>query len=312
MASLLRRGANEVPCAYIRFLVPMDLHPGCTSVESICDLWWHELLGDKWPGMTRNVEFHPQPLEFISPGPAGPRHELRGLAIFTISSSLLRQAPRVRDLEVPILSTAALPTYFMDFPSAVGPEVMHLLHGGLDSSAAVGRIYRSPGHATETPRGRVEIRFANHTSSLTRELLMRRIRGRLPVGVCFASVDLFTDAGSLLAEVGHADAINTFWNMCSGAIFLAKSTVLLTTESAPETWQTTMDAMLRNDTDSAILKLRHRPSRHGGRHFATPSALPARLAATRRAKQTRGGSTTLQAITDVEIKGHLHADEHAL
>ncbi|CAK0836449.1 unnamed protein product [Prorocentrum cordatum] len=246
--------AVKVPRDCIRFFVPLDLHPGCAGVESICDLWWRDLSGDKWPGMALNVDIHPRPFEFISPGPAGPRRELRGLAIFAVSSSLLCRAPRVRDLGAPILAVAALPTCIMVFPSAVGPQ--------------------------ETPSGRVEMRFAT----------------RAP----------------LVVEVGHAGAIGAFCNVCSGALFFAKSAVLLAAEAAPETWQAAVDAMLQNGPDSAEFKLKRRPSRHGGWQFAAPSALQARLAAARHARQTRGGAASLQAVADVEIKGRLHAGEHAL
>ena len=251
-------------------------------------------------------------MEFVSPGPAGPRHELRGLAVFTISTSLAREPPKILDLESPVVAIAPLPTYLVDFPSTLGAEVMAVLCNNLGPSTTIGRIYRSPGHTAESPRGRVEVRFACNTSRLDQELLIRHARRALPAGVCFASQDLYTEPGCLIAELGHADVVASIWAICSGALFLSKSTLLLTTEASAGTWQQAMDTMMRNDPDSAVYKLKWRPSRHGGRPFATPSALPARIAATRRAKQTRGTASTVQAITDVEIKGHLHADEHAL
>ncbi|CAK0883473.1 unnamed protein product [Prorocentrum cordatum] len=312
VASLLRRSANEVPCQYIRFIVPLDLHPGCSTSEAICDLWWHDFLSENCAAMIRNVEFHPQPMEFVSPGPSGPRHELRGLAIFTVSSILSRQPPRVREMEAPILTLEALPTYAVDFPSAVGVEVMQALFAGAGQSAQIGRIYRSPGHSEETPRGRVKIRYPLHKPRLEQELLMRQVRLLLPAGACFASQDLFTDPGALIAELGHADAINSIWSLCSGALFLGKNRLLLTTEAAAGTWQVTMDSLIRNDPDTAVYKLKHRPSRHGGRPFSSPSALLARIAATRCAKQSRGASSPTQAIADVTITGRLHADEHAV
>ena len=141
---------------------------------------------------------------------------------------------------------------------------------------------------------------------------MRQVCRLLPAGVCFASQDLFTEPGALIAELGHADAITSIWNLCSGALFLGKSRLLLTTEAAAETWQATMDTLIRNDPDTAVYKLKHRPSRHGGRAFSSPSALLTRIAATRRAKKSRGASSTTQAIADVTITGRLHADEHAV
>eukprot|EP00959_Pyramimonas_sp_CCMP1952_P432942 9066257-Pyramimonas_sp.AAC.1 len=189
---------------------------------------------------------------------------------------------------------------------------MTVLCNHLGHSPKIGRIYRSPGHTAESPRGRVEVRFTSTTSRLNQEAVMRHARQILPTGVRFASQDLYTEPGSLIAELGHADVIASIWALCSGALFLSKSTLLLTTEATASTWQQAMDTLMRNDPDSAVYKLKWRPSRHGGRPFASPSALPARIAATRRTKQTRGTTSTVQAITDVEIKGHLHADEHAL
>ncbi|CAK0813875.1 unnamed protein product [Prorocentrum cordatum] len=312
LSALLRRSTDRVPCEYVRIIAPLDLFPGCATVESICDLWWHDLLGEKWTALRRRVDFHPQPMEFVSPGPAGPRHELRGLAVFTISTSLVREPPKILDLESPVVTAAPLPTYLVDFPSTLGAEFMTVLCNHLGHSPKIGRIYRSPGHTAESPRGRVEVRFTSSTSRLNQEAVMRHARQILPTGVCFASQDLYTEPGSLIAELGHADVIASIWALCSGALFLSKSTLLLTTEATASTWQQAMDTLMRNDPDSAVYKLKWRPSRHGGRPFASPSALPARIAATRRTKQTRGTTSTVQAITDVEIKGHLHADEHAL
>lgn len=141
---------------------------------------------------------------------------------------------------------------------------------------------------------------------------MRHARRLLPAGVSFASEAIYTDLGSLIAELGHADALVSVWALCSGALFLSRSTLLLATEASADTWQQAMDTMMHNDPDTAVYKLKWRPSRHGRRPFGMPSALPARIAATRRAKQTRGTSSAVQAIADVEIKGHLHDDEHAL
>ena len=71
LSALLRRGSNN-PCEYVRFIVPLDLFHGCATVESICDLWWRDLMGEKWAALLRRVELHPQPMEFCLPRSGGP------------------------------------------------------------------------------------------------------------------------------------------------------------------------------------------------------------------------------------------------
>ena len=80
----------------------MDLFPGCDSFEAIRDLWWHDLLGEQWAPLIKNIEIHPYPLEYITPGTSGPRHELRGLAVFTISAGMVRQRPTIVFPEAPL------------------------------------------------------------------------------------------------------------------------------------------------------------------------------------------------------------------
>ena len=153
LSALLRRGSDNIPCEHVRFIVPLDLFHGCATVESICDLWCHDLMGEKWTALIRRTEFHPQLVEFVSPGPAGRRHELRGLAIFTVSTSLLQEPPTIGELDSPVLEVAPSPTYLVDFPSMFGADVMGVLDRLQRSAgfiAAQAILARPPGAASRS------------------------------------------------------------------------------------------------------------------------------------------------------------------
>eukprot|EP00959_Pyramimonas_sp_CCMP1952_P239773 5010678-Pyramimonas_sp.AAC.1 len=71
-----------------------------------------------------------------------------------------------------------------------------------------------------------------------------------------------------------------------------------------------MDRTLHEDPETAVLKLQYKPSRHGGRQFAVPSATPQQLAALRRRRGPRSRrAAALEAVTDVDIRGYASIDE---
>ena len=88
--------------------------------------------------------------------------------------------------------------------------------------------------------------------------------------------------------------------------------VLLASDAEPDTWQEVMDKMLQEDPLGAVSRIRWKPSRHGGKPFASPSALPQQLAAARRVRANKPKCKALESITHVDIKGHVQADEHAV
>ena len=313
LGALLRRGPSAQTPSYVRMVVPMDILPGCVTVDSIKDLWWHALLGEKWSAMVKGIEMIKEPLEFVLPASAGPRHELRGLALFTISTSMMqKQLPKILEVEVPLFQMEALPTFALDFSSNDVVKIMQILNDGSTGSMKHSHIRRSPGHQEETPRVMVDLRFPYGTTRLDQELKMRQIRRKLPPGAYFGSHDLYTDRSAMIAEIGHAGSSIKIWPMCSGMLFLARDKLLITSDAEEATWQPVLDKMLQEDPEGAVFRIRRKPSRHGGRPFVTPSATAGQLAATRRARGARTKSEALRSITDVDIKGHAQADEHAV
>ena len=70
-----------------------------------------------------------------------------------------------------------------------------------------------------------------------------------------------------------------------------------------------MDQILAEDTDSCVLKLRHRPSRQGGRPWVTPTITPPQLAVVRRTRAAAPvRSTALAASTTLTVGGSLGYD----
>ncbi|CAK0882290.1 unnamed protein product, partial [Prorocentrum cordatum] len=310
---LKRSSSNSVP-QYIRMITPLEVYPKCSSVEALRDLWWHPLLSEKGatPSLVKRVEFIRLPMELITPGPAGPRHRFDGLAIFVISPSLPKILPRMLHTEDPISSIEEQPPYILDVPVVALPIVYAFMEDPGMSGAAIGRVSRSPGHTADAPRTIVEIRLHRSISALEQELRMRRVRSAaLPPDSFYGSHAMFSDPAALIADLAHPSAACKAWPLCSGLILLSSQKALLLTEAEADTWQPVLDKALQEDTGTAILKLQWKPSRHGGREYAVPSATAQQLAALRRTRAPRTRrAARLESVTDAEIRGAASADEN--
>ena len=81
------------------------------------------------------------------------------------------------------------------------------------------------------------------------------------------------------------------------------------TDAAVQLWQQKMDTVLASDPDSAATRLKWKPSRCGGRALATPSATTTALSASRRRKGATRGSTSLDHIAELAIKGEVGRED---
>ena len=312
LTPLLRGTLGPLSPPYVKLLVPMDLFPGCTTFRQIADLWSHALLREKWAPLVRNVEVFNRPLDFVSSSPSGPRHELRGLCLFTLSTRLPRAEPSLARLPDPVVEIAALPFLTVDYPLEDSCEVFRALQALPSLLPRMSQPRRSPAHSRDHPRARLDLRFPLNTPRLEQEAAAMLLRPTLPGGVFFGSHELYTEPAALLVEFGHPGSLQACWKLCSGAIPLSPSKALVTSEASADAWREALDASLLLDPSHGVFGIRWKPSRHGGRPFASPSMVPQQLAATRRARDTSAQSLALQSITDVEVVGAITTDEHAV
>ena len=69
----------------LHLLVPHDHYPECVTPDQTLDLWWHELLGQKWRGIVQCIEFLREPTRCVFTGDVCPLHRITVIAIITLS-----------------------------------------------------------------------------------------------------------------------------------------------------------------------------------------------------------------------------------
>ena len=66
----------------LQLIIPHDAYPDCDNPNSIRDLWWHPLFGEKWRSIVKAVEFLRQPAR----GGNGPLYHVKSLVLVTLAS----------------------------------------------------------------------------------------------------------------------------------------------------------------------------------------------------------------------------------
>ena len=105
ISQFLRRSAADSPSCII-FIAPLPFYHGVSNVSQYLDLWWHPLLGEKHASIVKNITLMTQPVEYVLPGPRGPKHLRQGLACFKLSRTGPRALPTLNIVKVPILHIA--------------------------------------------------------------------------------------------------------------------------------------------------------------------------------------------------------------
>ncbi|CAK0878899.1 unnamed protein product [Prorocentrum cordatum] len=304
LRSYMKRTVASGGPPYIRLLVPMDLFPGCHTVAAIQDLRWHPLLGERWVGAVKKLEYDVTPYSTVLPGAHGPRHELRGLAIFTLAPDLIRTPPSVLPGATPMFQVTAAPTYTLDFPAEALPQVLRILADPSMQLVRASAPHRSVLSTAAAKRMSMEWAFPPGTPELQVELLWRHLRrSSLPANAFFGSVGLHSDATALICELTEASAALHAWELSVSMVALKENKLLLRTDADPDVWKPRMTTLLQQDPEAAILGLKWRPSR-GGRPWALPGVTPDELAAARRTRGGRVGmASPVSNVTDVQVCG---------
>ena len=99
------------------------------------------------------------------------------------------------------------------------------------------------------------------------------------------------------------------WTHCLELMALTPTKALIRTDTRQEDWTAAMDALLAADPDCAVLGVRWRPARYGGRPMASPTELPAALAATRRRKG-RAAAAGL-TVSELRLRGEVGLEDAA-
>ena len=154
----------------------------------------------------------------------------------------------------------------------------------------------------------IDVVFPPETPVLEIRIALRHLSlHHLPADTFFGSTALFDDPDAMILEHVSPYCHRPFWPLCSEMLFVDAKRYLVVTEASEESWTTALNEVMSNDVEVAGMRLRWKPSKCGGRAFATPSRTPVALAAARR--RGPGRSTLMDTIAVVAVQGELgHQD----
>ena len=185
----------------------------------------------------------------------------------------------------PLVAVRRGQSFFADCLVSSWPAAARVLEAEATQwGCRMGQAVRSPGSSAAALRLRVEIGAPpDHLTGIELALLLRRLRSMPALdGVLLADRGIFSDGGALLVELTKPLALPLVAPLCEEMALVTSTLATIRTSSSPEVWRTLLDRFLNEDADCAVLRLRWRPSRMGGRPWVTPTATPQQLAAHRR------------------------------
>ncbi|CAK0824484.1 unnamed protein product, partial [Prorocentrum cordatum] len=304
-AQLLRSKPDCAPEA-LYLLAPVPHFYGVDAAAKLLDLWTHPLLGERFAATVRKVTIVVQPLEYVLPGPRGPRHVRQGIACFHLSRSGPRAAPSVATPLTPLLQVEEYNSFIVDAHADHVPEIMRKLADPRYAGILARHPTRSPSSTDARGRVRLELIFTERLSDMAMEMRMRDIKRRvLTIDSYIGLKSLYTDPNALILECFSPLAVAKVSSLCSQLFFLTSDRVLLLTEASTETWAQLLNDAAKEDEALTITRLRWKASKYGGRHFAAIDATASALRASRRRRNRRGKPATIvDHITELRINGH--------
>ena len=255
----------------------------------------------------KDISILPQPVEYVLPGPRGPRHMRQGLVCFRISLQGSRTLPTIILPKVPVVQVLQPASFIIDSPTGAVPELMQKLSTLNWGHFKVRHPTRSIGSTEFFPRTSLEVLVPSSLSSLALELMTRELRRKaLSPSMYVGMKELYTAGDALILECLDASVMARAWPLCKEAIFLAQDKVLIRTEASTDAWVQLMDTLCCEGELNVITKIRWKTSRFGGRPWAVPTATSSALAASRRRRGKHGkGDQILDYVTDICVNGEV-------
>jgi hypothetical protein len=312
LSTLLRRSGPGSRPKSLRLVVNMPLAHGANSVQQVLDSWWHPMLSEKWATIVKSYAFCNAPLEMVLPGRNAPAHSRMGMVVFTLSHEAHHAPPRMFDLKAPILKLNEVVAVTVDIPTNKTAALMTwLAHKDLKKVTCRHPV-RSPLTTKEVPRVNLQLIFPQDSTELEQLLIMKELRRvTFTQDTFFGLNTMHRSSNAMVLEVNSPLGLRHFWPLCSQLIPVSKNKVLIYTETAADTWIDSMNALLKQDPDTAATKLKWKPSKFGGRPFAVPSATSTTLGATSR-QAGKTSSSRMDHITDITVRGELGREDGAI
>ncbi|CAK0797650.1 unnamed protein product [Prorocentrum cordatum] len=272
---------------------------GLTTVTNITDLCSFPLLSETWLPIVKDVVFISFPFEMVLPTVSGfPRVGRQGLALFFLQQGGHRSIPRMLDT-TPLFQVDEVKAFTFDILADSLHQFLALTALPLLAGVQFRCHRRSPLSTAEMPRVAIDMVFPGFFTDFDLTTCVQTLRRvHLPTSTYFGSKGLAADADSFILECNGEGVFHHYWPLCSQMSVLSKTRFLVISEASAETWTSVMDNVYQQDPGNAASRLKHRPSRFGGRVIASPAALAPRVAAAKRraAKGSSLADYTAEAI----------------
>ena len=304
----------------ITLAVPFTKPPVGESFSAIIDVWTHKILQDKWSKITKQQVIIQDTMEIVRTGSAGPVVSKRSLLCVTLS-------PKPQDTIQKVVNWA--PTFgkfnagmaiIIDFQNSQLLGIQHLL-STYDGPIRIswGEPNRSTGSAPDLPRLCIHgFMPSNIHSSLEARVISSSLQEHLRSAPCLVGLaNCYNDPEALKFEFTDAQAAVKFRHLFWDCLLISDKEALIRTEGTSENWQTELSRRMREDPGSCGLKVKWKPSVHGGRIWAQPVAIEAQIQAVRvqAAITCQGrapGSKDQDFTSNIQIQGTLGPDPAGL
>ena len=281
----------------MHLLVPHEPFHRCETPMQILDLWFHELLGQKWKSIVSRVEFLRQPTRCVFPGNICPLHHVKSIAIFTLSTTGEITTSLTTQWRPTLNHTPGGHHIVVDCPRS--DQLM--VHRALMTTQLRGLLnWDGPVRSLGNKADDLRVAFTGHfdekeVNVLDLKLYVRILRARPGLDqAIIGSQSLFIEQAAVIVDFGHPRAFIGNEEMIEEMVLVSPRMALMTTPRQADDWCQLMTEQFRSDPLSAITRIRFRDSR-GGRPWARPVALPGQIKATRARARPQTASAKEQA-----------------
>ena len=269
----------------ITLFLPFDTPPSKDTFEGVADLCQHPLLGDKWGNIIEEKSILWEPGTYIFSGKFGPISAMKPFLCVTLASRPTGLGPQKLVHWKPSLASAEFgQAIVVDVPTVILLEIQQLLQNAHTRRPICWERPASSLASTQKARRSTIRGFLpkQGISDLDATLSCKEIRTMISRSDCTVGLrDSYFDRTSLIAELTCWEAIHMVSAWCDDILPISPKLALIRTGVPAATWQGILTRLMKENPGECVLRIKWRPSYHGGRPWATPEATTEQLRAVR-------------------------------
>ena len=258
LGKAMREGTYDFELALV---VPYEPMPGCNDVNLIQELWNHVLMQKKNANIVKALQFFVQPVRCVFTGPVGPLHQLKSLAMFTLSSRGSSIPPSIHTWKVQLLEWELGHMIIVDAPMQHVQDIGAILcKAQVPGLLGWDTARRSPAHSVSAPRqvlcGYLD---RNHVCYMDVCLIIKGFKAQIQIpGVYIGTQELFQDKTSLVIEYGDVQALEAFESLIQEAVIVSKRKALINTLAPKELFEPLLTLQMSQSPLTSVTCIRFR------------------------------------------------------